>query len=92
MKLTEKDLILENESELMESLSAELDWDVVEKILREKFSIELHDDVAFSGGDMVIHDEELAYKLNFDVRITLSLIFDRTGNFLSASSEKEDDI
>lgn len=90
MRITDKEAISENESDLIEMLSAELDWGSVEAVLKDKFDIELNDDVAFSGGDMVIHQDQVAYKLNYDVRITLSLVFGRDGKCLAVSTERDD--
>ena len=95
MKITEKETIQNGEVEFVESLVGELDWSIIETILKERYNLELHDDVEYSNGDFVVHDNQVAYKLNFDVRLTLSLVFGRDGECLdviaSGSAEEPDD-
>ncbi len=92
MKITEKEAIQDGEGEFVESLVGELDWGVIETILKEKYNLKLHDDVEYHNGDFVVHDNQVAYKLNFDVRLTLSLVFGRNGECLDvvASGTEED--
>ena len=47
--------------------------------------------------DMLVFDNQVAYKLNFDLKVSLSVIFDRNGNCLNLEtsdpklSEKDQD-
>lgn len=95
MKITDAENIKNGEDELIDGLIGELDWSNIEKLLKEKFNLELHDDIEYKKGDIVIHREKLAYKLDFDVRVTLSLLFGRDGECLevitSGEEEEEED-
>eukprot|EP00767_Chilomastix_cuspidata_P008242 gnl/Chilomastix_cuspidata/9392.p2 GENE.gnl/Chilomastix_cuspidata/9392~~gnl/Chilomastix_cuspidata/9392.p2 ORF type:complete len:136 (+),score=22.31 gnl/Chilomastix_cuspidata/9392:254-661(+) len=93
MKVANKESIETGEKELLDTIIAELDWEVIEKKLKEKHNIRLQEDVEFNNGDIVVHGNKIAYKLNFDVKITLAVIFDRLGECLSISAAgSEDDI
>lgn len=94
MKITDSESIKNSEKELIDSITGELDWSAIEKLLREKHNIGLQDDVEFRNGDLTVIDSQIAYKLDFDVKITLSVVFDRKGNCLkltAAGDEEEKD-
>jgi len=93
VKVSDTDVIQSSERELMDTIIAELDWAAIEKLLRSKHKIGLQDDVTFREGDLVVHEGKVAYKLSFDVKITLDILFDRRGEciFLSASGSEEEE-
>lgn len=92
MKVSDTSVIQSSERELMDAIIAELDWAAIEKMLRKKHRIGLQDDVSFREGDLVVHEGKVAYKLSFDVKITLDILFDRKGDciYLSASGSEEE--
>lgn len=95
MKITDSESIKNSEKELIDSITGELDWSAIEKLLREKHNIGLQDDVEFRNGDLTVFNSQIAYKLDFDVKITLSVVFDRKGNCLkltAAGDEEEKNI
>ena len=91
MKIANKDSIEVGEKELLDSIIAELDWEVIEQKLKEKHNIKLQEDVDFNNGDIVVHGSKIAYKLNFDVKITLSVLFDRLGECIDISAAGSED-
>ena len=90
LKITDAENIKSGEDEFIDGLIGELDWSHIEKLLKEKFNLEFHDDVEYKNGDIVIHQKKVAYKLNFDVRVTLSLLFGRDGECLEVTTSGED--
>ncbi|PIE75171.1 MAG: hypothetical protein CSA18_01170 [Deltaproteobacteria bacterium] len=94
MRVANREAIEIGEKELLDAVIAELDWDAIEKKLKEKHNISLQEDVEFKNGDLVVHGSKIAYELNFDVKITLSVLFDRFGECieLSAAGSKEEEI
>jgi hypothetical protein len=91
MKIARKESIETGEKELLDAIIAELDWEVIEQKLKEKHNIKLQEDVEFNNGDLVVHGNKIAYKLNFDVKITLSVLFDRLGDCIDISAAGEED-
>lgn len=93
VKVTDSDTIKSSENNLIDGLIGELDWQVIEALLREKYHLRLHDDVAYKSGDIIVHDRKIAYKLDFDVRVTLSLYVGRDGECfdIRASGSQDDD-
>lgn len=95
MKITDSNTIKNSESELIDGLIGELDWQVIEALLKEKYNLRLHDDVEYKSGDIIVHGHKIAYKLDFDVRVTLSLIVGRDGecfDIKASGSQNDDDI
>lgn len=89
MKITDSESIKDGELELIDALTGDLDWGIIEKILREKHKLGLHDEVIYNSGDLVVHKGNIAYKLDFDVKVKLSVLFDRKGQCLSLSTSAD---
>lgn len=88
MKITDAELIRTSERELIDTITSDLDWSAIEEVFRAKHHLGLQDDVEYQRGDMVIHEGKIAYKLDFDVKVTMTVLFDRDGNCLSLSTEE----
>lgn len=91
MKITDSDTIKNSEKELIDAITGDLDWSAIETLLRQKHNIGLQDDVEFRNGDITVFDSQIAYKLDFDVKITLTVVFDRKGNCLKLSAAGDDE-
>jgi len=80
MKITNADVIKNGEQGLIKLITRDLDWQQVASILAEKYNLQLKDEqAAYRSGDIVVHNNQVAYQLEFDVTVTLSLMFDRQG-------------
>ena len=86
LKITDSEVIKSGERELLDIIIGDLDWEAIEKIVKEKHQLRVQDDVEFRQGDIVVYDNTVAYKLDFDVKVTLTILFDRDGNYLSFST------
>ena len=86
MKITQPDVIRRGERELMDSIIADLDWKNIEKIFKEKHNIIIEDDIEYKKGDIVIQENQVAYELNFEVKLSLTLLCDRQGKYLSVNT------
>jgi len=80
MKITDARAIQTGEKDLMDAILRDLDWAMIEETLKTKYSLNLGADrMAFRQGDLVVHQNQVAYKLDFDVQVTLSVMVDRKG-------------
>jgi hypothetical protein len=86
MKLTDAQVIANREQELFDSIIADLDWAAIEEIFKKQHNLEIQEDVEYKKGDIVSHDSTVAYRLDFKVKVNLSILIDRQGNFLSVKS------
>ncbi len=87
MKITNDEVIKTGEQELIDSINGELDWEVMEDIFKNKHHLEIGEDVEYRSGDLVVHDNQVAYQLEFDVQVKLSILVDRDGNYLSFTND-----
>ncbi|MFZ5564741.1 MAG: hypothetical protein ACOZBW_11875 [Thermodesulfobacteriota bacterium] len=80
MKITDARVIQTGEKELMEAIIRDLDWDMIVEMFKTKYSLNLAPDrMELRQGDLVVHQNQVAYKLDFDVKVTLSVMVDRKG-------------
>ena len=79
VKVTDPEVIKTGERDLMDTLKDDLDWDAVKAVIAHKV-----DQTNFTptGGKIVVHGGDIAFKIDLEVRTTLSLLFDRRGNFI----------
>jgi hypothetical protein len=94
MKITDPHIIQTGEKKLITALREQLDQETVKTILMERMT---ETSFASRGGQIVVHDNQIAFRLDFDLQLSGSLLFDRQGNYISAyrpessalSNEKE---
>ncbi|MCG8616522.1 MAG: hypothetical protein MI802_09930 [Desulfobacterales bacterium] len=91
MKLTNPESIQENEKEFIDTINAELDWDAIERMLLEKHGFVVQEDVDYKDGNLVVHDNEIAYKFDFEIKVPLSVIFNRDGECLEISTQRDEE-
>ncbi len=86
MKVMDRQVIRSGEQELIDGITADLDWGAVERVFADKHKLRLGEEVDYKSGDLVVHDQQVAYQLEFEVKIPLSIVLDRDGNCLSIRS------
>lgn len=80
MKITNAESIKSGEKGLIDAVTSDIDWDMIREVLHNKYQLVLEDgDVEYRSGDLVVHDNQVAYKLDFDVKISLSVLLNRQG-------------
>ena len=92
MKLTNPESIQESEKEFIDTINAELDWDAIEQMLLEKHGFSVQEEVLYKEGNLVVHGDQIAYKFDFEIKVPLSVIFNRNGECLDISTQNEDDL
>ncbi len=88
MKITDPDIIKNGEKELIEAVKDDLDLQAVREILEKRMAAS---SLTPSGGEIVVHNNEIAFRVNFDVRLSGSLMFDRQGNYIPESVDEPSD-
>jgi hypothetical protein len=83
MKITSPETIQSSEKEFIDFINAELDWGAIEEMILEKHKLQLQDEVVYRQGDIVVYENQIAYQLDFDIKVSLSLIFNRQGDCLN---------
>lgn len=90
MKLTNPETIQESEKEFIDAINAELDWDSIEKLLLEKHKFAIQDEVDYKEGNLIVHNNQIAYKFDFEIKVPLSVIFNRQGECVDISTTRDD--
>jgi len=86
VKITNLETIKAGEKEFIDSINAELDWEAIETMLFEKHKFTLEEDVDYRKGDIVVHNDKIAYKLEFYIKVPLSIVLGREGTCLEIST------
>lgn len=90
MKLTTPESIQDSEKEFIDTINAELDWDAIEQMLLEKHGFTVQEEVDYKDGNLIVHNNQIAYKFDFEIKVPLSVIFNRNGECLEISTQHED--
>ena len=86
MKITDHDVIKNSEQELIDAITADLDWGTIEEIIKKEHNLEIEENVEYKKGDIVVFNDQVAYQLEFNVNVILSVLLDREGNYISVES------
>jgi uncharacterized protein YjbI with pentapeptide repeats len=80
--------------DLMQKLKSNIQFDQVKAICKHQHFIETIDKIDFKNGDIVTHDGQAAFKLDFNITYNLSLLLDRKGKFIDvySSAARQKDI
>ena len=89
MKITNPEVIKSGEHELIDAITADIDWGVIEEIFKKEYKLGIEEDVEYKRGDIVIHNDQIAYEMEFEVKVTLAVILDREGNYISVTSSSD---
>lgn len=89
MKITNPEVIKSGEKELIDAINADLDWGAIEETFRKEHKLGIEEDVEYKTGDIIVLDSQVAYKLEFEVKVMLSVLVDREGNYISVASSAD---
>jgi hypothetical protein len=92
MKITNSEIIKNGEQELMDAITADLDWGAIEKIIMKEHNLRIEEDIEYKSGDIVAVNNQIAYKLSFEVKVNLSVLLDRNGDYLSVNIDNRKEI
>ena len=86
MKATNDEVIKKGEQDLMDAITADLDWASIEEIFKKEHNLNIEENVEYKDGDIVVHENQIAYQLQFSVNVVLSVLLDREGNCIHVLS------
>ncbi len=84
MRITDPGVIKNGEKDLIESLKEDLDLDAVREIIKKKMTTAA---LSPKGGEIVVHNNQIAFRMDFELCLSGSLMFDRQGNHIPESDE-----
>ena len=91
MKITNAEVIKIGEQDLIDAITADLDWGAIEDIFLKEHNIGIEEDIEYKKGDIVAFNNQIAYKLEFEVKVNLSVLLNRDGEYISVSISGDKD-
>ncbi len=91
MKIIDKEVIKSGEQDLIDSINGDLDWGNVEEIFRQQHRMNIGDDVEYKQGDIVVYNDQVAYRLEFDIKVRFTVLLDREGNCLLVKTPESEE-
>jgi tetratricopeptide (TPR) repeat protein len=86
IKIIDENVIKKREREFIDAIKAGLDWGLIKNILKEKYRARIHNFVNYQQGNIVVHNNNVAYKFDFEIKMPLSVVIDRSGDYLKIAS------
>jgi hypothetical protein len=86
MKVANSEVIREGEKALVEAIASNFDPDMIQEIFKKVHNLDVGEDIKCKDASIGIHGDEVAYSMDFEVLVNLSVSLDRSGNFISVSS------
>ena len=84
MKITDPDIIKNGEKDLIDAIKEDLDLEAIKEILKHQIAQTV---LSAKGGQIIVHDNQIAFQMDFDLNLSGSLIFDRDGNYIPVSED-----
>jgi hypothetical protein len=75
---------------LEETVVFNLDGEIIEDILKQKYNIGICNYPQYKGGDILTYKKHISYKLDFETRLAFSVLLDRRGKFIAFSDTRGD--
>jgi hypothetical protein len=82
MRITDPQIIQDGEQDLIASVQKDLDLEAVKDLLKERLNASA---LSPKGGRIVVHDNDVAFRLDYEINLNGSLLFDRDGNLIEDS-------
>lgn len=86
MQVTDPNVIRAGERDLIESVKDDLDWDVVRGIVKSRLDRAV---LEAKGGEIVVHDNRIAFRMDLSLNLDVSLMFDRDGNYIRTAADDD---
>jgi hypothetical protein len=86
MRVANPEAIRRGEKALAEAIASNFDSNVIQKIFKRVHNLDVGEDIKCKNASMGVHGEKVAYSMNFEVLVNLSVFLDRSGNFISITS------
>jgi uncharacterized protein YjbI with pentapeptide repeats len=88
-KIVDHGLVEKAVREFFDKVKSDIRFDQVKTICKDQNGIESIDKIDFEYGEIVTHNDQVAFKLNFEISYNLSLLIDQLGNYIISFPEKK---
>ncbi len=87
MRITDPEIIRTGERDLIDSVKNDLDWDAVKNIIKNRLNMKSFES---KGGEIIVLDGKIAFKIDLELKMAVSLMFDRDGNYIESDDKSSD--
>lgn len=89
-KLANSEALEKAKSEIVDKVKDALNMKEIKQILEDQHNLEISDDLQVSSGEMIIRDNQLTYRMEFEVLLSLSVLLDADGNYIPPEDSPEE--
>ena len=82
------DIVAAAKQELVDKIKANVDMDRIRDICENLFGIKSLDSMDFRGGDIVVHEGNVSYKLEYSICFSLPLLINENGDFIGVENRR----
>jgi len=86
MRVANSEAIRKGEKALADAIASNFDHSVIQTIFKRVHNLDVGEDIKCKHASMGVHGDEVAYSMDFEVLVNLSVFLDRAGNFISITS------
>jgi hypothetical protein len=86
MRVANPEAIRKGEKALADAIALNFDRSVIQKIFKRVHNLDVGEDIKCKNASIGVHGDKVAYSMNFEVLVNLSVFLNRSGNFISISS------
>ncbi len=86
MRIADPEAIRKGEKALAEAIASNFDHGVIRQIFKRVHNLDVGEDIRCKNAALGVHEDEVAYSMDFEVLLNLSVFLDRSGNFISITS------
>ena len=86
MNVANPEVIRKGEKALADAIASNFDPGMIQEIFKKVHNLDVGEDIKCKNASMGVHGDAVAYLIDFEVLVNLSVSLDRSGNFISVSS------
>jgi hypothetical protein len=86
LKVIHPDIVKSGEQKLIRYLAGHLDREAVRQCINSTYDVDIREEPAHTSGRIVAAENEVAFRLDFDVKVSLSLFLSRDGQVIGLRS------
>jgi len=88
-RLLDSDLIRRREKEIVNAIAAPINKKQLSELFEKENGLNIGEGAHFRDGQIISYQNNVAYKLDFDTDLKMSLLIDRNGGFLSFTDSNQ---
>jgi len=88
-KILKPESVRQLEATLFQKFIDRLDLKTIREKFEEFYNFSLHSELAYKKGNIIRHNNEVAYQFAFDSKVSFSLLIDRLGNYMIVTAQNE---